>query len=443
MRFSGPVVEDIRHTEILKHFGAQVSVKIRYGSGMLLLKALRNRAVSRLWIGQVGSAIGDEIYRVAFIWLAVDLIGANTGYLASLQYLVILIFGVFGGKWADRYTPYQTMIRVDLIRALITLTPVFLFYLHRPSFPALVVSSMILAGLGAFFEPAMQSVLPVVAKDAATLKAANGLMSTTLRLARVMGPAIIGLLSTVVASVHFFTLNSFSYLFSALSVISIKKDIPKIENVHRHDKEHILSSFLLGFRKTRSNPIIYRSMMAKATNAGAWGLVYGLGIALLIHEMSPKNVKAFGMVMGAYGIGNVISAIGFGSYERKHPERLIYLGLLWLGVCFVIMSITTSFPLLLLITAITAVGGPMNDLPFYDLVQREYAIADLPRIFRIRMIFENLFTLLFMLVSPFLFHHFPIRTVIMGCGVFGLIISCYGLIKVSPDPSPASHPERS
>ncbi len=399
---------------------------------MLLLKALRNRAVSRLWIGQLGSAIGDDIYRVAFIWLAVDLIGPNTGYLASLQVLAVLIFGVFGGKWADRWSPYQTMIRVDILRAIITLTPVVLFYLHRPSFTALVISSILLAGLGAFFEPAMQSVLPVVAGDLSTLKAANGLMSTTLRLARVMGPAIIGLISTFAATIHFFTLNSFSYLFSALSVYSIKKDIPKIATTHRHDGQHILSSFLVSLRSARSHPIVFRSLVAKAANAGSWGVVHGLGIALLIHEISPKDVKAFGMVMGSYGVGNVASAIFLGNRERKHPERMIYVGLVWLGVCFMLMSITTSFPLFLLFTCIAAMGGPMNDLPFADIVQSEFSLVDIPRVFRVRMIFENLSHLVFLLIAPFLFHTFPVRSVIFGCGLFGLLIALYGLTKVSP-----------
>lgn len=84
---------------------------------MLLIKALKDRAVSRLWFGQLGSSIGDEIYRVAFIWIAVDLIGSETGYLASLQVFAILVFGVFGGKWADRWSAYRTMIWIDLSRA--------------------------------------------------------------------------------------------------------------------------------------------------------------------------------------------------------------------------------------------------------------------------------------------------------------------------------------
>lgn len=48
-----------------------------------MLNALKKRAVALLWCGQAMSAIGDEIYRVALIWLAVNIIGPDTGFPAS------------------------------------------------------------------------------------------------------------------------------------------------------------------------------------------------------------------------------------------------------------------------------------------------------------------------------------------------------------------------
>ena len=50
-----------------------------------MLRGLRKRAIALLWGGQALSAIGDEIYRVALIWLAVGLVGADAGYLAAAR----------------------------------------------------------------------------------------------------------------------------------------------------------------------------------------------------------------------------------------------------------------------------------------------------------------------------------------------------------------------
>src|ERR1700733_8829324 len=89
-----------------------------------MLKALRVGPIRKLWIGQALSSIGDEIYRVGLTWIAVGLIGENTGYLNCAQLAALMILSFVGGKWADRWDPLPTMMRVDLSRTLIVLIPV-------------------------------------------------------------------------------------------------------------------------------------------------------------------------------------------------------------------------------------------------------------------------------------------------------------------------------
>jgi len=394
---------------------------------LLLLKAFKNRVVFRLWLGQLGSSIGDEIYRMAFIWLSVGFIGADTGYLAALQLFAVLLFGIFGGKWADRSNPYRTMIGVDGLRALITLIPVVFFYLRHGSFIALIVSTVFLSGLGAFFEPALQSVLPRSTKDLPTLRAANGLMSTTIRFARVFAPIIVGTLSAFIATIHFFTLNSLSYLISTLSIFSVRKEISFVPPVIHAENEHVLANFFQSLKLLSTKPSVQKTLFAKTLTGGAWSLVYGLGLALLVHEMDQTNVKAFGMVMGAYGFGNIIGAMAIANFERKNPRLMVFQGLTWLGIGFIGIALTHSFALMLVVTAITAVGGPMNDVPFTDLIQMEFDAHELTKIVRIRMMSETFFALVFMAVSPLLFHFFAIRTVIIGAGVFTLVFGLRGL----------------
>ena len=89
-----------------------------------MLKALRVKAIRLLWIGQAFSSIGDEIYRVGLIWIAVGLIGADAGYLNCAQLAALMIMSFVGGKWADHWDPLPTMMRVDAWRFFIVLVPV-------------------------------------------------------------------------------------------------------------------------------------------------------------------------------------------------------------------------------------------------------------------------------------------------------------------------------
>ena len=93
-----------------------------------MIRALRKPQILRLWFGQAFSSIGDEIYRVGLIWLAVGVMGANTGYLAAAQTASLMLLSFVGGKWADQWNPRRTMIFVDLLRAVIVLIPVIISF---------------------------------------------------------------------------------------------------------------------------------------------------------------------------------------------------------------------------------------------------------------------------------------------------------------------------
>ena len=57
-----------------------------------LVRALSHRPVLVLWAGQAFSAIGDEVYKVALIWLAVGMIGEDAGQ--SMNYLIVTLIPI-------------------------------------------------------------------------------------------------------------------------------------------------------------------------------------------------------------------------------------------------------------------------------------------------------------------------------------------------------------
>jgi MFS family permease len=139
-----------------------------------MLKALRQPQLFRLWLGQAFSSVGDEIYRVGLTWFAVGLMGANTGYLTAAQTASLMLLSIIGGKWADHWNPIKTMLWVDLIRAFIVLIPVVLSFFMQVPLISLWMVALSLSGLSAFFDPANQATIPLLAKDHKTLQATNG-----------------------------------------------------------------------------------------------------------------------------------------------------------------------------------------------------------------------------------------------------------------------------
>jgi hypothetical protein len=382
---------------------------------MLMLKALRERSIAFLWSGQALSAIGDEIYRVALIWLAVGLIGEDAGYLSAAQSGALLFLSLVGGHWADEWDHRRTMIGVDALRALIVLLPVAAFYLGRVTLPVLLVTALLLSGFGAFFDPALQATLPDVSPDSEILQAATGLMGTTSRLARAVGPAIVGLLGPLVPTIHFFTLDAFSFAASAFSVRALGP--MKRRPAERRARGRFRESLGAGLRLVAGDPLMRDLMASRAAVAALWGVSFGLCLALDVRRLAPGDMRAFGWTVAFYGAGNVAGALFVGNMHRRRPMKILCGGYLWLGLGFVAVGAARSLTWLCAACAVAAFGGPVNDVPFFDLAQRRFETADLPKIFRLRMALETGATMLLMSLSPTLLRSFTPQAVMTCCGV--------------------------
>jgi MFS family permease len=402
---------------------------------MLMLKALRERSIALLWSGQVLSAIGDEVCRVALIWLAVGLIGADAGYLAAAQSGALLVLCLVGGHWADAWNQRRTMVGVDALRAVIVLVPVAAFYVGRMNLPLLVVVALALSGLGAFFDPALQATLPEVSPDAETLQAATGLMSTTSRLSRAVGPALVGVLAPFVATIHFFTLDAISFVVSALSVGALPPPPPRA--ARRRPRGSFRDSLASGFRATAAIPLMRELMLVRFAVGGLWGTAYSLGFALLVRALAPGDMRAFGWTVACYGVGNVAGALFIGNVRRRRPAFILFNGYVLLGLGLAGMAAARSLAWLGFAAAVSAFGGPINDVPFVDLVQKLYDIEDLPKIIRLRMAVETGASLLLLSAAPALVRSFSARALVAYCGVGIAAIGATGLfVHAEPRPMP-------
>ena len=368
---------------------------------MLMMKALKHAAIFRLWMGQALSSIGDEIYRVGLTWLAVQLIGADAGYLNASQSAALMILSFVGGKWADHWDPLKTMFRVDLIRGFIILIPVAVSFFTKVPFSLLVIVAIILSGLGAFFDPALQTLLPQFCPNTQILRAATGLMSTTIRMARMVGPGIVGLLAGVVPPIHFFTLDAISFFFSATSVRSLGRSAP--QPIPKRARSTFTEAIMSGFYAVKKQPGIEFVVLSKAITGCTWNIAYGLGFALRVQELTPNDTRSFGLLIASYGVGNFLGALYFGNLERTRPALMMFAGYVWLGVGFLLISRCPSIAWMLPITVITGFSGTMNEVTFADIVQARFPVDEISRIFRFRMATDTAATLFLMLLSPMLF----------------------------------------
>lgn len=397
---------------------------------MLLLKALRHRPTFTLWIGQLGSAIGDQIHHVVFIWIISQTFGYQTGYYSSLQLMGSLVFGIWGYQWIKHWPSDVAIMRLDWIRAFLVLVPVFLFALDLPYLTALILCSLLVGGIGALFEPVLMQTIPRVAQNPEQRAAANGLMSTTFRLARFIGPAVVGAFSGWIPMMSFFVIDALSYAGSAASVqrLALPRAHAASPNPTNAEKFKLIREWLRSYHILRAQPPVFAALLAKSVTGGAWHLAYSICFALLAQEIHPGSVSTFGTMISVYGVGNIVGILWFGNIKRSKPERMIYQGLIWLGFTFAAIAITDSFPWMLLWIGLSAIGGPWNDLPFVDLAQEHFEHQSLGKVFLFKHVLETAWMLAMALISPFLIQAVSIRGAIGVCAGLMLLSGVWGFV---------------
>lgn len=384
-----------------------------------MLEALRSRPLRNLWLGQVGSTMGDELYKMAYLWIAVEELGTRAGYVTSLQLAIVVLGALAGGHWLERRRLDRALIGIDWLRAGFCLIPAIFLFAGIRSLPVLIGSTLAITALGAVFDPALQGTIPLLSRSARERKAGNNLMATTYRLSRVVAPFLIGMLSKVIPLAAFFVIDAITFLLSAISLRSVGPTLSQAipaesqQNVRKRNWKR-------GISVLREHPQVLRVLLAKSFCAGLWYLGYTLGFVLLAREIDSSGLMTYGLIMASYGAGNLGSALLFGSFERKRTEEWVYLGIILIGGAFLMMALSSSLVWICIFAAICATGGPLNDTPMLELVQDRIRPEDQFAVLRMRMALENGFMLLFSLISPLLLALAGTRTTLLLAGVLCL-----------------------
>jgi hypothetical protein len=316
------------------------------------------------------------------------------------------------------------MIFSDVIRGTAVLAlPITAYFAHL-TLPIIVLTVIAVSSLSAFFNPALTAFLPQLTRDKSLLQAANGLMETTGRIARIIGPGLVGLLSRQIPLIQYFTVDAFSFFVSAASISRIKPETAFAE----HDRQRlgIKATLLSGYHLTRSRFVLTYTVYSGALAGAAWMFVLPLGMTLLIQDKLPSSVGSLGFLISAYGVGHVVSNIIISNFHFYRPERWIFSGRTVAGVGILLLSFSSTLEQMMLSSALTALGGPLTDLGYVNLIQSLCSGRDIARIFRYVMALSQGSLLMVYAVSPKLFQLFAVPTVVASAGALVFASGLFG-----------------
>lgn len=264
------------------------------------------RSFTLLWVGQFLSQIGDQFLFIAGLSLLDRLTNSRAAFggLAMAITLPQILFGLWGGVFADRWPRRYVLIGSDVARALIVLgaltvqTNADLWRLY-PLASALAVT-------GLFFYPARNAVLPALVSPVHLLQA-NTMLQASYVLALVAGGISAGFFVDRFGPYAAFIVDSLTFLVSALTLAWIR--LPSSVNRPQPARRSSPSQDLLeGLRFVWTRRSLRGVAAITPFATIGIGVVQVLGLAFLT-EVLQVRAGGFGLTMAMMGVG---LAIGLG-----------------------------------------------------------------------------------------------------------------------------------
>jgi hypothetical protein len=407
-----------------------------------VFRPLKDRAVATVWSGLAASTIGEDLFRVAVIWLAVDIAGNLAGLLTAAQYATMLVVGLTSGAVADRWRPERTMVAVNVLAALVVLLPVAAAYGPGVSLAWLMVTAVGVSALRTFFAPALQSTIPNLIRDRSLLQSANGLFDATWRLARLVGPAFAAVLVQLMPVIHFLSVTACGFLIAAIAIHRVHVQLAAPS---RHAGaagggwRGALLGVTSGFGLLRRNRVMAALILSNALVNGPWMVSLMLGLALLVKEYQPtllgiRDLAAYGLIMGSYGLGDLSANLVVGSVILRRPLSTMYVGYIAMGAGFCLIALAAwaipagwLLPAMMLAATIAGIGGPLFFIPLITRTQIEFDGADIARVWRLRLAIMAGSQLLASLIATWLFEILGAALTVLSCGLLILLAGVVGV----------------
>jgi len=272
----------------------------------LLIRALGSRNYRLFFEGQFVSLIGAWMTRVATSWLVYRL--TNSALLLGLSsfagQIPIFFLTPLAGVWLDRWNRHRTLVVTQVLSLLQSFALAALALTRNITIPEIIALILFQGIVNAFDMPARQAFVVRMIDRREDLGNAIALNSSMVNGARLIGPAIAGILIAAVGEGYCFLIDGFSYIAVVASLLAMRL---KPEGARR-ERQPITAELLEGWRYVRESwPI--RSVLLLLAVVSLVGMPYTVLMPIFARSILHGNAHTLGFLMGAAGLGALIGAV--------------------------------------------------------------------------------------------------------------------------------------
>ncbi len=319
------------------------------GAPRLALGALAHRNFRLFFFGQGISLIGTWMQSVALGWLVLELTNSAfaVGLNQALRSLGVLLLTLYGGTVVDRVDKRRLIVWTQVLQMLEALALALLVWTKTVA-PWQVMALAVLFGMvNAFDIPARQAFLvDLVGKD--DLMNAIVLNSSMFNAARIVGPAVAGVLIGASGIAMGLLLNGISYFAVIASLVAIR--------LPGHVPRAVPQSAWEGLRQAwafiRSDPRV-SALVALVAVFSVLGFPVLVLMPVVARDVLHVQARGYGLLMTSVGLGAMLGALALATVGRRVRKGLV---LLQSGGAFAVLllgfAVTRSFGLAVAVLAL-------------------------------------------------------------------------------------------
>ncbi|MDK1361838.1 MFS transporter [Arthrobacter sp. zg-Y1219] len=264
---------------------------------------LRRRMFLILWLANLGSNIGTWMQTVGAQWYLVEN-SSNAAVVSLVQTANLaptLLLGLVAGVLADAFNRRRLIFGANLFAAAAagTLTVIAALGLLDPD--SLLLYTFLIGCGVALSAPAWQAITPALVPRR-EIRAAAALSSVAVNAARAVGPAVAGVLVSLLGPSFVFGLNAVSFLGTAAAVYAWRSP------AEPEDPERMGEALAAGMRYIRAAPRIRRILLRTALFMVPASALYAL-LPVAVNGHLRLGSTGYGLLLGALGAGAIVGVV--------------------------------------------------------------------------------------------------------------------------------------
>jgi MFS family permease len=317
-------------------------------------RALRHRNFRLFFTGQSISLIGTWMTRVATSWLVYQLTGSALllGLVGFAGQIPTFLLAPFAGVLVDRLDRRKMLVWTQALAGLQSLALAALTIGKIINIREVIWLSVMQGLINAFDMPGRQAFLVQMVEDKQDLGNAIALNSSMVNMARLVGPALAGIVIGSVGEGYCFLIDGLSYLAVIASLLMMRVNIGPV----RRAAISMLHQLKEGWTYVRGFAPI-RTILLLFALISLMGMPFMVLMPIFAAQVLHGGPHTLGFLLGASGVGALISAVSLALRKTvRGLTSMIQISAAVFGIGLICFGLSRTFPLSMFLMLIVGFG---------------------------------------------------------------------------------------